>query len=61
MGIYKVGRIQSFKEYLIVEASSEDEAFDILRDALDTGSYVKHEYLEDRGDGDLVCEEIKND
>ena len=42
MGIYKVGRIQSFKEYLIVEASSEDEAFDILRDSLDSGGYVKH-------------------
>ena len=54
---YNVGRIQSFKEYLIVEAFSRDEAFDMLRDAMDAGADLKHVYLE--GDGELVCEEIQ--
>tara|TARA_R100000329_G_scaffold33298_2_gene31070 strand:+ start:701 stop:880 length:180 start_codon:yes stop_codon:yes gene_type:complete len=56
---YNVGRIQHFKEYIIVEASSEDEAFDKLRDEIDIGERLNHVYFE--GDGELVCVEVKDD
>lgn len=56
---YNVGRIQHFKEYIIVEASSEDEAFDKLRDEIDIGERLNHVYFE--GDGELVCAEVKDD
>jgi len=52
---YNVGRIQHFKEYIIVEASSEEEAFDKLRDEIDSGERLNHVYFE--GDGELVCVE----
>ena len=39
---YNVGRIQHFKEYIIVEASSEDEAFDKLRDEIDIGERLNY-------------------
>ena len=61
---YNVGRIQHFKEYIIVEASSKDEAFDKLRDEMDVGLFfdserLNHAYFE--GDGELVCVEVKDD
>ena len=56
---YNVGRIQHFKEYIIVEASSEDEAFDKLRDEMDVGERLNHVYFE--GDGELVCVEVKEE
>ena len=61
---YNVGRIQHFKEYIIVEASSKDEAFDKLRDEMDGGSFFDSDrlnYVYFEGDGELVCAEVKEE
>ena len=54
---YFVSRVQHFEEYLQVEATSEEEAHDKFRDAIDSGERIEHRYLD--GDGELYCEEIK--
>ena len=54
---YFVSRVQHFEEYLQVEATSEEEAHDKFRDAIDSGAILGHSYRD--GDGELYCEEIK--
>lgn len=55
---YRVGRVQCYIEYILVEASSEDEAFDKLRDAMDSNEELSHVYF--GSDGELLCEEVEN-
>jgi|TARA_A100000171_G_scaffold8773_1_gene6510 hypothetical protein len=58
MPVYRVSRVHHFEEYMEVKAKSEEEAFDILREAIDAGeASVNHHYLD--GDAELKIKRIK--